>query len=305
MRGFEVSECGCLTSRWSGRRFAPPLSAGVMATGLSDMGFSDIEQEVVLLKAIHELIDSMVNFEMLSLNGSDPDSEVRFKTVTDQRFFNIILVDFLSCTDKRAPTKRTSYLGALRHIAKHPSFEVNDCVLQLRDATDQFVDWLEREVEVDVWLPAIDTQTTLKISRVSFLKMCGDISKHNFLRAIGVAEELQKALAATGNPKTPEDSLLALSDFYERFHTDILNYHSSTVSEFLNNIRWGIYEYMQPQFQRSIVWEAGDPPKCRYTYPVGLTSAFAKECYWELMNEVRNVPCVRRFQVTKWLKLRY
>lgn len=276
-----------------------------MATGLSDMKFSGIEQEVVLLKALNELIDSMVNFEILSLCGSDPDSEVRFETMMHQRFFNIILVDFLSCTDKGAPTKHTSYLSALRHIVERPSFEVNDCVLQLRDATQQFVDWLEQEAEIDVWLPAIDTQTTLKISRVSFLKMCGNISKHNFLRAIGVAKQLQEALAASGNPKTLEDSLLALSDFYERFHTDILNYHSSTVAEFLNNIRWGIYEYLQPELQRSTVWEAGDPPKYRYAYPAGLTSAFAKECYWELMNEVRNVPYVRRFQVTKWLKLRY
>lgn len=269
------------------------------------MGFSDVEEEVVLLKAINELIDSMVNFEMLSLYGSDPDSEIRFKTVTHQRFFNIILVDFLSSTDKGAPTKQTSYLGGLRHIVEQPSFDVNDSVWQLRDATHQFVDWLKQEAEVDIRLPTIDTQTTLKISRVSFLKMCGNISKHNFLRSVGVAKKLQEALAATGNPKTLEDSLLALSDFYERFHTDILNYHSSTVAEFLNNIRWGIYEYMQPEFRRSIVWKAGDPPKYRYTYPVGLTSGFARECYWELMNEVRNVPYVRRFEVTKWLKLRY
>src|SRR5215218_1142153 len=44
------------------------------------------------------------------------------------------------------------------------------------------------------------------------------------------------------------DALLALADFYEKFHTDILNYHASTIAEFLNNIRWGIYEYLQPEF---------------------------------------------------------
>ncbi|MGI9077880.1 MAG: hypothetical protein ACR2G6_11240 [Gemmatimonadaceae bacterium] len=278
---------------------------GVMATGVTDMGFSDVEEEVVLLKAIDELVDSMVNFEMLSLHGSDPDSEIRFKTVTHQCFFNIILVDFLSSTDREAATKQTSYLGALRHIVAHPGFDVNGSVRQLRDAAHQFVDWLDREVEVDVWLPAIGTQTTLKISRVSFLKMCGNISKHNFLRSVRVAKQLQEALAANGHSMTLEDSLLALSDFYERFHTDILNYHSSTVAEFLNNIRWGIYQYLQPEFHRSIVREPGDPPKYRYTYPVGVTSGFAKECYWELMNEVRSFPYVRRFEVTKWLKLRY
>jgi hypothetical protein len=104
---------------------------------------------------------------------------------------------------------------------------------------------------------------------------------------------------------TIEESLLALTDFYERFHTDILNYHSSTIAEFLNNIRWGIYEYMQPEFHRSIVWESGDPPKYRYIYPDAVTSRLAKECYWELMNEVRSAPYMRKFTVTKSLKLRY
>ncbi len=77
--------------------------------------------------------------------------------------------------------------------------------------------------------------------------------------------------------------MLALGDFYERFHTDILNYHSSTIAEFLNNIRWGIYEYLQPEFRRSIVWEESNPRKYRYTVvsrissrPLGEISARAK-----------------------------
>ena len=99
--------------------------------------------------------------------------------------------------------------------------------------------------------------------------------------------------------------MLVLADFYQRFHTDILNYHSSTIAEFLNNIRWGIYEYLQPEFHGSIVWEAGDTRMYGFTYPPDVTSKLAKECYWELMNEVRSPPYVRRFRVTKWLKLRY
>jgi hypothetical protein len=99
--------------------------------------------------------------------------------------------------------------------------------------------------------------------------------------------------------------MLALGDFYERFHTDILNYHSSTIAEFLNNIRWGIYDYLQPELRRSIVWEGGNPRKYHYTFPIGIESNFAKQCYWDLMNEVLQPPYVRRFQVTKWLKLRY
>lgn len=269
------------------------------------MAFSVLEEEVVFLKAIKEIIDSMVNFEMLTLHGTDPDSTVLFKTSTHQRFFNVVLVDFLSRTDKKAPVKQSSYLGALRAISVRPSFSVDDSVATLSNATCTFVDWLEQKASVNVWLPSINTQATIQISRLSFLKMCGDISKHNILRSVGVAEELQQTLAASGAPVELEDAMLALDDFYERFHNDILNYHSSTIAEFLNNIRWGIYEYLQPEFRRSIVWEDGDPPMYRYTYPKGVAHNFAKQCYWDLMNEVRAQPYVRRFEVTKWLKLSY
>jgi hypothetical protein len=269
------------------------------------MTLSNIEEEVVFLKAIEEIIDSIVNFEMLTLQGTDPDSAVLFNSSTHQRFFNVVLVDFLSCTDEKAPVKRQSYLGALRAVSASPSFSIENSVATLRNATSAFVDWLEQKVSVDVWLPSIDTQATIQISRVNFLKMCGDISKHNILRSVGVAKNLKRTLAHSGAPVELDDAMLALGDFYERFHTDILNYHGSTIAAFLNNIRWGIYEYLQPEFRRSIVWEDGNPPMYHYTYPKGVEHSFARQCYWDLMNEVRTQPYVRRFEVTKWLTLRY
>ena len=206
-----------------------------------------------------------------------------FSSITHQSFFNIILVDFLSKTDKKAPIKQTSYLGGLKSISKNPSFDINNSIESLKLATQEFVHWLEQKVEVAVWLPSIEANTTLKISRISFLKMCGDISKHNFLRAVGVADELKDALSQSGVTIHIDDALLALADFYERFHTDILNYHGSTIAEFLNNLRWGIYEYLQPEFRRSTIWEAGNPPMYRYTYPDGVVTNLAKNCYWELV----------------------
>ena len=269
------------------------------------LALSDTEVEVILLKAVKEIIDSLVNFEMLELVGQDPDSQILFRTSTHQKFFNIMLVDFLSATDERAPVRRTSYLSGLRSIANRPAFDIENSIESLRAATADFVNWLEQEVEVVTWFPSISIETPLKLSRLAFLKMCGNISKHNFLRAIGVAEELRGVLAKNGIQVQLEEALVSLAEFYERFHTDILNYHSSTIAEFLNNVRWGIYEYLQPEFQRSIVWEGGDPPKYRYTYPDEVAAQFAKDCYWDLMNEVRSPPYVRRFHVTKWLKLRY
>lgn len=264
-----------------------------------------IEQEIVILKAVKELIDSMVNFEIMSIAGKDPDSKISFKSMTHRMFFNIILVDFLSCIDPKGPIKRTSYLGGLRAISDTPCFDENGSVGQLKEATYEFKNWLEQEIDVDIWLPSIDKDTTIKIARFNFLKMTGDISKHNYLRAVSVAEDLKNILAKSGVEVDIEEALFALSEFYERFHDDILAYHTSTIAEFLNNIRCGIYYYLEPEFKRSIVWESKDPPRYHYTYPEDVSSDFAKTCYWDLMNEVRSKPYMRKFEVTKWLKLRY
>ncbi|MFC1761187.1 hypothetical protein ACFL6U_03805 [Planctomycetota bacterium] len=269
------------------------------------MELIEIEEEVVFLKAITEAIASMVNYEMLTLDGDATDKTIRFNTSTHQKFFNIVLVDFLSRTDQKAPVKRKSYLGALREISEKPCFSVRDSVTLLRNATDSFVEWLDQIIEVDIWLPSIDRETVIQITRLSFLKMCGDISKHNILRSIGVAKELQETLEASKVVVDLEEAMLALADFYEKFHADLLNYHSSTIIEFLNNIQWGIYDYLLPEFRRSIVHEGGNPPMYRFTYPKDITNTFAKQCYWDLLNEVRAKPYIPRFGVTKWLKLRY
>lgn len=270
------------------------------------MVLSNVEEEIILLKAVHELIDSMVNFEMLDIYGSDPETNILFTTGTHQRFFNIILVDFLSRTDKKAFVRQTSYIGALKNISKAPNFNVNNSVGPLKKSTYEFSDWLEQEMEVDnIWFPTIDTETNLRLTRLAFLKLCGNISKHNFLRSIGVAEDLRNILSNNGISVSLEEAVLAMEDFYNGFHNDILGYHASTIAEFLNNIRWGIYEYLKPERERSIVWKCYDPPDYRYTYPANITSRLAQDYYWEMMNVVRNEPYVRKFEVTKWLKLRY
>ncbi len=248
----------------------------------------------------------MVNFEKKDLVGSDPDTEVHFKSTTHQRLFNVLLVDFLSRTDERGPVTKRSYLSALQTVASNPNFDTDGSVQKLREATLAFITWLEQRVTVEAWLAAIDTDTTFELSRLSFLKMCGDISKHNILRSIGVAEDLKKILAKSNVNVELTDAMLALDDFYERFHTDIFSYHVSTIAEFLNNIRWAIFRYLRPEFERSIVYEKGsDPLRYRYTFPSGIANKFSQSIYWELMNEVRRQPYVRPFEVTKWLKLRY
>jgi len=81
---------------------------------------TDTEVEVIVLKAAWELIDSAVNYAVLTIGGKDPDTEIRFHSSIHQRFFNIALVDFLSRTDAKAPIPPTSYLEGLRAVARKP-----------------------------------------------------------------------------------------------------------------------------------------------------------------------------------------
>lgn len=264
-----------------------------------------IEEEVTFLKATWEAINSMVNLSLMSLHGEDPDCSILFHNRNHQQLFNIVLVDFLSKTDKRGPVPQSSYLTALKQIAETPHFSVEDSIDELRRSTNEFATWLNDTIVVDVWFPSINLESPLRVSRLQYIKMTGDLSKHNFLRAVGVAEDLQRLLASQGVEIDIDSALLALANFYEWFHDNMFNYHASTISEFLNNIRWGIYEYLQPEFTRSIVHGPGNPPMYGFTYPLSVDSKFGQQTYFDLMNLVRGKPYMRKFKVTRWQKLRY
>ena len=56
---------------------------------------------------------------------------------------------------------------------------------------------------------------------------------------------------------TEFEPYLALDDFAAWFHDDVLDYHASQIAEFLNNIRWAVYEYLQPERRRRAIPQAG------------------------------------------------
>ncbi|MDG4594104.1 MAG: hypothetical protein P9F75_00145 [Candidatus Contendobacter sp.] len=270
------------------------------------MPYSDIEKEIIFLKAIQELIDEMVNYELFDFVGEEPHSEIRFHSYTHLKFFNIMLVDFLSRSEKDVVGQQLSYLEAIWSICDNPHFDVNGSIGVLAEATQDFIKWLEQDVEVDIWfLPFPSNEAKLSIKRVEFLKICGNISKHNFSRLSRDTKQIIAICKRNNIDVCLEQALIMLNEFYERFHDDILNYHGSTIVEFLNNIRWGIHNYLKPEFSRSIVCEGGDPPKYRYTYPTNVEGEFTKSTYWDLMNKIRSGPIVKEFKASRWLKLRY
>lgn len=272
---------------------------------MSEMLFQEQEHEVIYLKRLIETLDLILDHEVLELRGNDPDTEIYFHTATHQKYFYIIVLDFLSKPNQKLIGEDLSCLDLLINIQKNPYFDVDNSISKLTTATEAFQSWLNKEITVDVWLPIIDKQCNLKLKREEFIKICGNISKHNFASLTGVSDQIRKILKRNRIDLSLYNSLLTLNDFYERFHNDILIYHGSNIAEMLNNIRWGIHDYLLPEFKNSYKKDDSDRMRYAYTYPKNIKNEFARTCYWDLMNSIRTKPKLKKFKSNKYLKLSY
>lgn len=261
-----------------------------------------IEKEIILLRSVYDHIYEMVNHSMLRVRGDKPHQSIAFIDSAQRKLFFILLVDFLSVTDKRGPIKQISFLAGLKEVCANPQFSVNSSEQELSKCVNDFVSWLREEKEIYIWLPDINEEVNISISRIDAIKMSGDVSKHNYLRSISVAERLRTILNNSDITIDLENAMVSLPDFYERFHEDILIYLSSHICEFLNNITLGIRTYLQPEFERS--YQPSHDPMKAYSYlvPAPIKSRYARNSYWELMNAFRFKPCFEKFHVSEYLK---
>ena len=58
--------------------------------------FTQTEQEIIVLRAVWDMIDGMVNYKNFGREHETVEAQVMFNTGIHQRLFNIDLVDFLS-----------------------------------------------------------------------------------------------------------------------------------------------------------------------------------------------------------------
>jgi hypothetical protein len=286
------------------------------------MPMNDSEREVIILNSAWDMIDGMVNWAMFVKNNLAEPTNLMFETRQHSRLFVILLGDFLS--EIRAfkggpvplglkavpPNVRRSdmtFLFHLRQVCAAPKLGVDTTILGA--AIEVFARWLEVDfVAYGVNLHAIDVVADLRIERLRYIKMCGDIAKHNLARLATNVGHLRKLLDVAGHPISEQEAYLAVDNFFEWFHDDIFIYHSSQIAEFLNNIRWAIYDYLQPEFLRS--WHltekaTADWPIYSYRVPDDIAEPVAHAMYWDIMNRSRSKPFMRRFVVTESLKGSY
>lgn len=281
-----------------------------------------IEREAIILNSAWGMIDDMVNWAMFVKPNNARPTNLMFKTRQHSRLFIILLGDFLSQIRafksepvpfglKEAPSNARpsdlTFIFHLRQVCEDP--RLGEDATKLSECIEAFADWLEDDDSVSgVNLPDIDVVTDLRVERFRYIKICGDIAKHNLARLSTNVRHLRKLLKTAGHAVSEQDAYLAIDNFFEWFAEDIFIYHSSQIAEFLNNIRWAIFEYLQPEYRRS--WYLTDnatPDLAIYGYhiPDEITETVARAMYWDVMNRVRAKPYIKPFVISDAFKQRY
>jgi hypothetical protein len=195
----------------------------------------------------------------------------------------------------------------LRQVCAKPHLAPEASDLSAR--VEAFAAWLEGDfVAQGVNLHAIDVVADLRISRYRYIKICGDIAKHNLARLQTNVRHIRNLLEKSGHPIDEQQAYLAVENFFDWFHTDIFIYHSSYIAEFLNNIRLAVFDYLGPEFARSWHRKEGYTesfPRYGYHYPNDCIEPVARAMYWNLMNRVRAKPYMHRFLVADSFKSRF
>lgn len=263
----------------------------------NELEFTPIEQEVIALDIAINNINTSVNNELLQFRHGKNGTEVIFPTNIHQKYFYVIVLDFLSKnSDKKLIGKKVSILDLLQKIADKPSFK--GLVGPLKQNVFIFNDWLSKPINRRIFLP--ENSVDIELTREEVIMVTANITKHHFGHLTAVIRKIREA-----NSKMIDDYeiIQGLQEIYFDLHENVLNYHGSIIAQHLNNIRLGIYDYLLPEFKKSFT--RIDENYYRYRYPKGLKSEIGMACYWELMEFVRAKPYVNKFEVHKFLKMRY
>lgn len=274
--------------------------------------YSALDREIITLAAVWDMIGSMVHYGHFVKRHRVENTTLMFQTQEASKLFLIILADFLSLprngtfgliAPKSKGSRGKSYLGHLQRVVNDPQFAGD--VSLLASSVEAFAEWLDGCAVVEkVWLPSIDRDGTLRVPRMDYLKICGTISKHGFTRLGDVVRKIREILAVNGTEIDEGQSYLVIPEFQEWFRDNIFIASSTVVAWHLNEIRWGIYEYLISEFRRSFTHTEVVSGAQMYAYdvPAGITDPLVRSMYWDLMNDQRQAPYFPRFTVSPYVR---
>ncbi|WP_312218739.1 hypothetical protein [Brevundimonas sp.] len=124
---------------------------------------------------------------------------------------------------------------------------------------DAFSAWLDTELTCPkVWFGDLNIEFDMTVERIWVFKTVGDLAKHNFSRLEGQIRRIRAMLARHDITVDEGEIYSALPNIEEWLRDHLLAYHTSTIAEFLNNIRWAIRSYLRPEFVRAFRHEEND-----------------------------------------------
>jgi len=272
------------------------------------MTYSAAETETIGLCICVEALGDIANHALLELRDVSTypgEAEVLFHDQAHRDLFLIRLLDFVKESGNNQLTGiKGSCLAVLKQACNTKSFDADGSVSDLRSAVHALDDWLSHKRSMTLWLPTLDVNATLHISRSEFLYIIGNHSKHNLSRLTSVSRNVAKILEAHGYSVLEEQVPLALDDFREHLAGNYFIYYSTWLAELLNNVRWGIQVYLSPTFVRSYRAGSEDSLLYSYEYPSDIRQSIPRQWFWRLMNNIRARPYLKKFAAARYLKER-
>lgn len=264
------------------------------------------EREVVGLAVCIEALNSLVNHAVLQftpVSNQPGEMEVRFHNSAHRDLFLIRLQDFLS--EKGCETvlgAEMTCVEVLQAACAQRQFEVGGSGTSLTTAVTELTEWLAAPLAAKLWLPTIDVEAKLRVTRAQMLRIAGNQAKHNPSRLSRVAKFASKLLREQGYDVPPHLIPFVLNDFRDHLHDNFFIYYASWTAELLNNVRWGVQRYLEPLLHQSLIPEDGDFPRWHYLYPAEVTSDVAQAWFRELMGRLTSPPPVRPFKASGFLR---
>lgn len=270
------------------------------------MTYSVEEREAIGLCIALEAVGDIANHVLLEFRDvpSFPgEAEVRFPSRVHQQLFLIRLLDFSKeGGDSTLTGVEGSCLAVLQAACESKSFDSDDSVASLKESTGALVDWLASKTPLSLWLPSLNIEAKLNVPRLEFLYISGNQVKHNLSRLTGLSKRIASTLKDHGHDVPIEQIPLVLDDFREHLQEDYFAFYGTWLAELLNNVRWGLQEYLLPIFRASFTREPGQEIAYTYRYPASIVNDVPRAWFWRLMNNIRSEPYLKRFSGAHYMK---
>ena len=270
------------------------------------MTYSAAETEAIGLCICVEALGDIANHLLLKLRDVSAypgGAEVIFHDRAHRDLFLIRLLDFVKESGSKQLTGISgSCLDVLKEACATKAFDIDGSVSELRNSVQALEEWLNHKKSITLWLPTLDVKATLYVSRLEFLNITGNHSKHNLSRLTGVSREVANMLKTHGYSVPEEQIPLALDDFREHLAENYFIYYSTWLAELLNNVRWGIQSYLTPTFANSYTAGPEDSLVYSYAYPSDIKQDIPRQWFWRLMNNIRACPDLKKFVGARYLK---